>query len=284
MEFQVQNPQGSLPKYPTSIIRSKAKTPNQVCTRVTTKAGDSRSSLAPERQRPLFLMKKETGDLRPVLDLKNLNRTILVESFKMESLQFILLAINTKDWMLLMDLSNAYLHIPIHPGFQKYLRFAVGQQHFQYQSLPFGISMAPRMFTKILLPMIAYLREKGLRVHHYLNDILLLANSQQLLLQHRGILISTLHQFGWIINWNKSSLEPTQSMIFLGAELDTNANKVVLPQGKIGQLVQKIRRLMEATHLSSRTCLSILGSMSATFPMIRWSQWHMRTFQISFLK
>lgn len=82
----------------------------------------------------------------------------------MESLQSVLPAVGTKDWMLSVDLSDAYLHIPVHQTFQKYLRFAIGHQHFKFQSLPFGISTAPRTFTKVLLPVIAHLREKGLRV------------------------------------------------------------------------------------------------------------------------
>lgn len=44
--------------------------------------------------------------------------------------------------------------------------------------------------------MIVYLREKGLRVHHYLNDILLLADNQQSLVHRQEILISTIQQFG----------------------------------------------------------------------------------------
>lgn len=102
---------------------------------------------------PLFLVKKkkETGDLCPVLDLKKLNKKIMVESFKMKGLQIILCAINLEDWMLAIDLSDAYLHIPIHTTFQRFLRFSVKHQHFQFQSLPFRISTAPRTFTKVLL-------------------------------------------------------------------------------------------------------------------------------------
>lgn len=65
----------------------------------------------------LFLVKKKTGDLCPVLDLKNLDKRIQIKVFKMESLQSILLAINLGDWMLSIDLSDTYLHVPIHPPF-----------------------------------------------------------------------------------------------------------------------------------------------------------------------
>lgn len=75
--------------------------------------------------------------------------------------------------------------------------------------------------------MMACLREKGLRVHYYLDEILLLlADSQQSLLHHWKILIYTLQQFWWIINWKKSKLKLAQKMTFLGAELNTNFNTV----------------------------------------------------------
>lgn len=147
------------------------------------------------------------------------------------------------------------------------------------QSLPFRILTAPRTFTKILLPVIVYLGERGLRVHHYLDNILLLANSQKSLILHRKILLSTLQQFGWLINWKKSNLQPTQKMIFLGAELNTRDNKVELPQEKKKPLTHKMKKLRAAVHLPARACISILGSMSATSPTIQWAQWHVRTFQ-----
>lgn len=233
---------------------------------------------------PLFLVKKKSGDLRPVLDLKNLNRSIRVESFRMESLQSILQAINLGDWMLSIDLQDAYLHIPIHGAFQKFLRFSVGQGHFQFRSLPFGISTAPRTFTKVLLPAIAFLREKGLRVHHYLDDILLLSSSQEPLVQHREILVSTLMSLGWIINWQKSNTQPTQRMVFLGAELDTRANTVELPREKSSLLIQKVKEAIPASCLPARAYLSLLGSLSATIPMVRWAQWNTRPLQASFLR
>lgn len=179
---------------------------------------------------------------------------------------------------------DAYLHVPIHISFQKFLRFAVGLHHFQFRSLPFGISTAPRTFTKILLSVIALLREQVLRVHHYLDDILLLADNQDSLLLHRSILITTLQNFGWIINWGKSNLQPTQRMIFLGAELDTRLNTVELPQEKIPSLIQKARKLLASTTLPAREYLSILGSFSATIPMVQWAQWNTRPLQASLLK
>ena len=47
------------------------------------------------------------------------------------------------EWVLSIDLSDTYLHIPIHPLSRKYLRFCHRSQVFQFTSL-FGLATAPR--------------------------------------------------------------------------------------------------------------------------------------------
>ena len=43
---------------------------------------------------------------------------------------------------MLIDLSDAYLHIAIHPNSRKYLRFCHRSQVFQFTSLPIGLATA----------------------------------------------------------------------------------------------------------------------------------------------
>ena len=54
------------------------------------------------------------------------------------------------EWVSSIDLSDAYLHIPIHPSSRKYLRFCYKAQVFQFTSLPFGLATAPQVFTMIV--------------------------------------------------------------------------------------------------------------------------------------
>ena len=42
------------------------------------------------------------------------------------------------EWVISLDLTDAYFHIPIHPRFQKYLHFNVGNRSYQFTALPFG--------------------------------------------------------------------------------------------------------------------------------------------------
>lgn len=125
----------------------------------------------------LFQVPKRNGGWRLVIDLKKLNLYIHLESFKMEPLQTIIRAAQSGDWMLSMDLQDAYLHIPILAAFKRYLKFVISQLHLQFWSLLFGLCSSPRVFIKFLNSVLAPLRERGLRVFHYVDDIMLLANS-----------------------------------------------------------------------------------------------------------
>lgn len=70
----------------------------------------------------------------------------------------------------------------------------------------------PRTFSKLFIALTAVLRLNGLWVYHYLDDVLLLAYSQELILQHKLLLLKMLQKFVWLINWKKSQLVPTQSI------------------------------------------------------------------------
>ena len=71
----------------------------------------------------LFLVPKPHQRWRPVIDLSRLNTFLHVEKFKMETPESIRTSLIPGEWVASIDLSDAYLHIPIHPSSRKYLRF-----------------------------------------------------------------------------------------------------------------------------------------------------------------
>ena len=84
-----------------------------------------------------------------ILNLKKLNRFIPNRKFKMETLSKILPLINHNEWAATIDLSDAYLHVPVAPSSQHLLGFAIGKKTFVYQVLPFGLRSSPRVFTSL---------------------------------------------------------------------------------------------------------------------------------------
>ena len=92
----------------------------------------------------LFLVPKPHQWWRPVIDLSRLNTFLHVEKFKMETPESIRTSLIPGEWVSLIDLLDAYLHIPIHPKSRKYLRFCHRSQVFQFTSLLFRLATAPR--------------------------------------------------------------------------------------------------------------------------------------------
>ena len=67
----------------------------------------------------LFLVLKPHQRWRPVIDLSRLNTFLHVEKFKMETPESIRTSLIPGEWVLSIDLSDAYLHIPIHPNIKE---------------------------------------------------------------------------------------------------------------------------------------------------------------------
>ena len=61
----------------------------------------------------------------------------------METPESIRTSLVPEEWVSSVDLSDAYLHIPIHPNSRKYLRFCHRSQVFQFTSLSFGLATGP---------------------------------------------------------------------------------------------------------------------------------------------
>ena len=69
----------------------------------------------------LVLKQKENGDYGPIINLRALNRRLGKESFKMEGLQVMTSLIQQGDFMMKLDLKDAYCTLPIH-SHRKFLR------------------------------------------------------------------------------------------------------------------------------------------------------------------
>ena len=166
--------------------------------------------------------------------------------------------------MIKVDLKDAYLTVPIHAPHRKYLQFLWNGTNYQFKILPFGLSTAPRTFTKIMRPVMAKLREQGLRLIIYLDDILLMADSSEKLQYHTHILINLLQDLGFILNTKKCSLEPSQVIEFLSFLVDSRIMKLFLPQQKVDQIKKECRSMLKKGHSSARGLAHLIGLLTVT--------------------
>ena len=79
--------------------------------------------------------------------------------------------------MTCIDLKDAYLSVHVHKSSQKYLCFQLRNSSYAIQGPPSGLNTAPRVFIKLIKPIAAYLRKRGIRIIVYLDDFLILGSS-----------------------------------------------------------------------------------------------------------
>ena len=180
---------------------------------------------------------------KPVINLKPLNCFIPYEHFKMESIHMLKDLLKKGDYMVKIDLKDAYLTVPIWQNHQKYLRFLWRDSLLEFACLPFGLASAPRVFTKLLKPVLSILRQRGIRLIVYLDDILLMAPSVEQVLQHAASTLNLLEGLGFTVNYLKSVLVPSQQMEFLGSLVNSLDQSLSLPRDKIRKIQSKCQDL-----------------------------------------
>jgi len=177
----------------------------------------------------IFLVKKKEGGQCPVINLKALNQLVRVEHFKMERLHLLPDLIQQEDWMIKMDLKDAYLQVPIHEVHQCFLQFAWEGRHYKFQCLPFGFSSAQRVFTMLMKPVVGLLRQIGLHLIIYLDDMLFMYSNREQLESMVPMILSLLEALGLMVNKIKFLLKPTELIEFLGFIINSHNLRLPLP-------------------------------------------------------
>ena len=214
-----------------------------------------------------------------MVNLKGLNQFVGAEHFKMEGLHLLPSLIQQGDWMAKLDLKDAYLQVAIDPNYHQFLQFQWQGSTYQFKCLPFGLSAAPRVFTKLLKPVIVLLRQLGTRLIIYLDDILLLHQSKQQLEVLVVQICQLFEALGLMINRKKSLLSPTQRLEFLGFQVCSTTLRFLIPKEKLRKIRQDAHRLLKQTTMPVRELARFIGKTTATVRAILTAPLHYRALQ-----
>lgn len=215
----------------------------------------------------IFLRAKKNGEMRPIIDLSHMNSLIHTPTFKMESSQTIRANLSKGQWAASIDLEDAYFHIPVRKSFRKYLRFTHNNQVWQFKVLPFGLSVAPLIFTGIMALVGSVCHQNGIKLHLYLDDWLIRADSREVVSQHVQFLTNLMSELGLNLNLKKSQLEPTQNFVFLGYLYDLTKGTVRPTTENVTKLVVKTKTLLYKKQGTAVEWLSMIGSANAVAPL-----------------
>jgi hypothetical protein len=205
----------------------------------------------------------------------------------MESLKQVCTMINQDDYLTSIDLTDAFLHVLVHQSSRHFLQFAWKGHLFQFRVLPFGMSLSPMVFTKILRPVLKWARRKGIRVAAYLDDLLIVAKDRLTSGKHTKMVLEKLQELGFLVNRVKSSLHPAQVIQHLGFTIDSKSLTLTVPRAKVRDLRREASRLLHRQSCTIRNLAAFIGkaqSMTmAVFPA-RLKTRHMLTTKIKALK
>jgi len=229
----------------------------------------------------LFVVPKSSGGWRPVLDLSPLNRYLRRIRFVMETSTSVREALRPGDYVTSIDLKDAHFHILVHPSDRKWLRFRLGHRVFQFRALPFGLSLAPWIFTMVVRQLCALVRREGVRLRVYLDDWLILHQDPASCATHTSLVLNQALELGFTVNQEKSDFLPSQTFTFLGMAFDTVDWSVRPSQKRIDKLQSLLRSLIQQSHAPARVLASVLGQMESMAPLVPLGRAHKRPLQLA---
>jgi len=232
----------------------------------------------------VFLVPKPHGGWRPVVNLKPLNKYLVVEHFKMENLNMVTDAIQKDWWMAKLDLKDAYLTVKVSDAHKKYLQFQWKGKTYQFRSLPFGLASAPFAFTKITKPVVAYLRVRGITVIIYIDDMLILAATKAKAEESVRFAAELMTRLGFVINTERSITAPVQLIEFLGFEINSKELTWAIPDSKRQKIKSACESLLQEKMVTPRKISRVLGLITSAVRGYQAATLHIREIQMCLIE
>lgn len=226
-----------------------------------------------------FLVSKKDGTFRFVLNLKKLNEFIPTSHFKMEDGRTASKLLSQGDYMGKVDLKDAYFLVSVHESSRKYLRFMFRDTLYEFTCLPFGLNIAPWLFTKIIKPVVNSLRKKGFYLVVYLDDFLCIGSTFAKCQENVDVTIELLQNLGFVINFSKSALTPMMKMEFLGLVFNSKEMVIELPVAKEQKMLHLLRRYSRANWCTIQEWASFVGFVNSCCPAVCYGRLYTKLFE-----
>ena len=233
-----------------------------------------------EYRSPIFPIMKPDGGIRIILNLKELNKSVEYLHFKMDNIKVVLANVTKGCYMASLDLKQAYHSVKIHDAYQKYLKFEWDDDLYQFTCYPNGLGPCPRKFTKLLKVPLSHLREMQHFIVGYIDDFFLKGKDKSRCFISVKAAIELLQKLGFTIHPEKSHLEPSTRIVFLGFIIDSITMTVILTIEKKTKLVEFINAVLAKTYVKIRTIASLVGKIVSSLPASLYGPLYYRTIEV----
>ena len=214
---------------------------------------------------PLGVM--EGKKLRLILDLRELNKHLLKCTFKYEDIRTVANMFDTGNFFFMFDLKSAYHHVDTDLDYYRFLGFSWKGTFYTFVSLPFGLSTAPYIFSKICKVLMNWWRRQGHRVLMYLDDGTGCANRADECLKLSDAVRHDLMAAGFLLS-DKSRFPPQQKGEFLGYVVDLGDSTMYVTESRIAKLFALLGQIKSGSRLPAGRLAQIAGSIISMGPAL----------------
>ena len=217
---------------------------------------------------PLFHVPKDKDKIRPIIDLSFMNKFVVSPKFKMEHLPITLRGVQTPSWGAKIDIQDAFLSVWISVFFQRYFAFWFDGRMYMFKRMPFGLTTAPWIFTRLMRVVKGFLRRKGVKINSFIDDFITWSHSLERASLHLDWTLRLLRWLGFSINIKKTSVSPTQSLQYLGVDLDFKSLTMCLPKDKIARLLSLVASTSKKSTICRADLEVLVGLVTFSYSVI----------------
>ena len=228
----------------------------------------------------IFIRPKADGSHRLILNLSKLNEHVEKVSFKMETLKTAIHLVEKNCFFAKIDLKDAFYSISVNQHFRKFLKFYWKGKLYSFTCLANGLSSASRIFTKVLKPVFASLRKMGNTNVAYIDDSLLKSLTYEACKQNVIDTLTLVDSLGLTVHPEKSILEPTQCIEFVGFLLNSVNMTIRLAERKCLDIKKQANKLIYTQYVSIREFSKMIGKLVAAEPGVRYAALYYKSLEI----
>ena len=214
---------------------------------------------------PIFVRLKKDNKLRMILNLKHLNDSVDYHYFKIENLKDALALATQNCWFASLDLKDAYCSVHINDDSQNFLKFKWQGKLYKFTAFPNGLACCPRLFTKLLKPVMAYLHQSGFLSTVFIDDTMLFGNTVEECIKNVISSLNLFEKLGFVVHPEKSVLSPTQEITYLGFVINSVTMTVALTQDRKEKILTRVTHLLDKKSASIRELAKLIGMIVASF-------------------
>ena len=221
----------------------------------------------PEVINPLSVSINSSGKKRLILDLRYVY--VYKGKIKFEDWKCFEHYLEDKEgYLFKFDLKNGYHHTDIFEPHQKFLGFSwafKGNIKFLvFTVLPFGLTSAPFIFTKVVRPLVKYWRFNSVKITCFLDDGIGIEYNYEEAKRKSEFVQETLTKSGFIPNIQKSTWKPCKILTWLGIDINLSSGTLKITKSRIDNILNTISLILRKIFVSARILAKLAGQLIST--------------------